>query len=148
MFDLRDKATDVQRLSAGRSQMPPIREINLDNGINILDSNGVRFVMTKADMENRLFAVSGNLAKKESRFNEWLQLQQPFSYIYPLADYEPDHRVRQVPPVLNVWEWIDGTNIVVVHMWIAVYIYTLNPLTFNSRIQNKEIGPITGEWWI
>ena len=55
--------------------MPPVRAINLDDGIEITLSNGVQFIESKVNMQGRLAGVSGNLKKKEEKFNEWLQLQ-------------------------------------------------------------------------
>jgi len=128
--------------------MPPIREINTDDGLNILMSNGVRFIESKLNIQGRLAGVAGNLKKKEARFNEWLQMQEPFAHTYLKADYDPDHPVWTDPDNLPVWRWVDGDNVIEVSMWIWIHIIDDAPLTLTSKCQNKELGPITGEWWL
>ena len=127
--------------------MPPVRAINLEDGIAVTMSNGVQFVESRLNMQGRLAGVSGNLKKKEEKFNEWLQMQEPFAHSYPLAEYDPDHPVHTDPDNLPPWRWVDGNNVIEVTMWIAVHIFNDSPLTFTIKCQNKEIGPITGEWW-
>ena len=127
--------------------MPPVRAINLDDGIEITLSNGVQFIESKVNMQGRLAGVSGNLKKKEEKFNEWLQLQGPFAHTYLLADYDLDHPVHTDPDNLPPWRWVDGSNVIEVTMWVAVHIFDDSPLTFTIKCQNREDGPITGEWW-
>ena len=128
--------------------MPPARSINLDDGIAITMSGGVQFIESKLNIEGRLAGVAGNLKKKEQKFNEWLQLQEPFAHTYLLADYEPDHPVHTDPENLPVWRWVDGDNVIEVSMWIAIHIFDDSPLSFTVQIQNREIGPIGGDWWL
>jgi len=128
--------------------MPPVRQLDYTDGIKILTSFGVEFHEPKVNMQGRLAGVAGNLKKKETKFNERLQLQEPFSYIYPLTDYEPDHPVHTDPDNLPVWRSVDGDNVIEVTMWVQVHIYNDSPLAFNVKIQNRELGPITGEWWL
>lgn len=127
--------------------MPPVRSINLDDGLKIMTSFGVEFKEPKVNIQGRLAGVAGNLKKKEAKFNEWLQRQEPFSKTYLLADYDLDHPVHTDPDNLPLWRIIDGDNVVEIIMWIAVHIYEASPLSFNIKIKNKESGPITGEWW-
>jgi hypothetical protein len=127
--------------------MPPVRDINLDDGISIVMSNGVAFVESKLNIEGRLAGVSGNLKKKEEKFNEWLQVQEPFAHTYALADYDQDHPVHTDPGNLPAWRWVDGSNIMEGTMWIAVHIFDDSPLDFTICCQNREAGPITGQWW-
>ena len=47
--------------------MPPVRAINLDDGIAITMSNGVQFIESKLNIQGRLAGVAGNLKKKEER---------------------------------------------------------------------------------
>ncbi len=120
--------------------MPDVRSIDLTNGIRIdgcgkiVEANAVTIV-----------AYPGNQDKKEQRLNEWLQ--QQYEVRFQLADYEPDHRVRQVPPSLHAWERIEGAELVVTRMYVQAHIYTLSPLKVTVRCQNVEAGPIAGEWW-
>jgi hypothetical protein len=128
--------------------MPPIRSINFDDGIDILMSSGIRFFESKLNIQNRLAGVAGNLKKKEDKFNEWLQVQEPFAYTYLLADYDLDHPVYADPNNLPEWRWVDGDNVIEVAMWIAVHIFDDSPLTFTVRCQKRLAGPIGGDWWL
>lgn len=128
--------------------MPPVRSINLDDGIAILMSNGVQFVESKLNIQGRLAGVSGNLKKKEDKFNEWLQVQEPFAHTYLLTDYELDHPVHTDPDNLPAWRWVDEDNVIEVTMWIAVHIFEASPLTFTVKCQNRLAGPIGGDWWL
>jgi len=127
--------------------MPPVRHLDYSDGIRILTSFGVEFNEPKVNIKGRLAGVAGNLKKKETKFNEWLQLQEPFAKTYLRADYEQDHPVWTNPDNLPPWRIIDGDNVIEIIMWIQVHLYSDAPLEFNVRIQNKELGPITGEWW-
>lgn len=127
--------------------MPPVREIDLSDGLRIKMPNAFEFVESKFNIQGRLAGVAGNLKKKEQRFNEWLQMQEPFAHTYLLADYDLDHPVHTDPDNLPSWRWVDGDNVIEVTMWIAVHIYNDSPLDFTIRCQNRELGPITGEWW-
>ena len=127
--------------------MPPVRSISFDDGVAILMSDGTQFIESKLNVQGRLAGVAGNLAKKENRFNKWLQVQPAFASVIPLIDLPADDRVVQDPPVLLPYEYIDGDDFVSIKMYIAVHIYDDSPLSFNIKIQNKQAGPITGEWW-
>ncbi|MHC4397521.1 MAG: hypothetical protein ACYS1A_17910 [Planctomycetota bacterium] len=66
--------------------MPPIKSINLDNGLEIITSGSLtNFSQTTIEIEGRLAGVSGNLKKKEEKFNEWLNQQPPFIERKPLS---------------------------------------------------------------
>ena len=127
--------------------MPPVRSVNFDDGIAIFLTGGAQFIESKLNIQGRLAGVSGNLKKKEAKFNKWLQLQSPFANVIPLIDLEPDDRVLQAPPILLPYEYLDGDNYVGIKMYVAVHIYEASPLRFNIIIQNKQLGPISGEWW-
>ena len=127
--------------------MPPIRNINLSDGITVEFTGGYQFIESALNIQGRLAGVSGNLTKKESRFNEWLQVQEPYAFRHPLTDYDVDHPVSQTPPVLQVWQIIDGTDLIEISCWVAVHIFNDSPLSFTIKHQNRELGPITGEWW-
>lgn len=121
--------------------MPPVREIGCSDGIRVIGSDG-RTVQFQAAT---IVALPGNLKLIDQRLNTLFQ--QQYESRFQLADYEPDHRVRQEPPTLHVWERIEGDELVVTTMWVAIHIYSLSPLKLIPKFQNKELGPITGEWW-
>ena len=128
--------------------MPPLRSIDLTDGINIVMTGNVEFLESRLNVLDRLAGVAGNLKKKEAKLNEWLQLQPPFAHTYLRADYDQDHQVWTDPDNLPVWRWVDDDNVIEVSMWIWIHIIDDAPLTMTSKCQNKELGPITGEWWL
>lgn len=127
--------------------MPPVREINTDDGLYIRMSNGLVFHDTAAQMQARLASTPGNLKKKEASYNSWLQSQEPFQKVYPVAKYDGDHSVNINPGNLPPWRIMAGAYVGEITMWVAVHFYDDSPLNFIPRCQNKELGPITGEWW-
>ncbi len=127
--------------------MPPVREINTDGGLYIKMSNGLIFRDTAVQMQARLAAIPGNLKKKEASYNNWLQSQEPFQKVYPVAEYDPNHLVNTDPGSLPPWRIMAGAYVGEIIMWIAVHFFDASPLRFTVKCQNKEIGPITGEWW-
>lgn len=128
--------------------MPPVREISKEAGLRVLMSDGREFFEPYTNIQERLAGVPGNLKKKERKFNEWLQIQEPFCYVYPKESYDQDHPVWTDPDNLPVWRWIDGDNVIEVTMWIAVHIYNDAPLDFTVKCQNRELGPIAEDWWL
>jgi len=80
--------------------MPPIREINTNDGLYIRLSSGAEFSMTAAEIQTKLAETPGNLAKKEAAFNQWLMSQEPFVKMYPVSEYDQDHQVNVSPETL------------------------------------------------
>lgn len=126
--------------------MPP-RAINLDDGLYIKMSNGQVFHDTAAQMQTRLDSFPGNLKKKEASYNNWLQSQEPFQKVYPVAEYDFDHPINIDPNNLPSWRIMAGAYVGEIIMWITVHIFETSPLRFTVKCQNKQSGPITGEWW-
>lgn len=127
--------------------MPPVREININNGIYIKLSGGSVFSQTAQEVQNRLSSYPGNLKKKETSYNTWLQGQEPFSKAYNWDDYDIDHLTHTDPNSLPSWRILNGAFVIEIVVWIAVHFYNDNPLSLTIKLQNKELGPITGEWW-
>jgi len=124
--------------------MPPVERINLDNGLEIITSGNVANVSeTTVQIEGRLAGVSGNLAKKEQRFNEWLNDQQPFVTRRPLSDFPAEDPVRN--GILTAAESIDGDDLVIRHFHVAIHIFEASPLRFTVKTDNSPIG---GDWWL
>jgi len=146
MLYLRDPSPDLQGLSPGRSQMPPVREINFDDGLYIKMSNGLVFHDTAAQMQTRLASYPGNLKKKEESYNNWLQSQESFQKVYPVAEYDPEYPINADLGNLPPWRIMAGAFVGEIIMWVAVHFYDDSPLSFTARCQNKET-PIAGEWW-
>jgi len=124
--------------------MPPVREINTDDGLYIKLSSGLIFYETASQMSTRLSAFNGNLKKRERDYNDWLMAQEPFAKIYNLSDYGQDHDVLGDPDNLPPWRWVASQDVYEIIMWVAVHFYNDSPLSFTVRCQNKET-PITGE---
>lgn len=116
-----------------------INSMSVDDGVEVVWNGQVRH-FTAADIA----AVPGNLAKKEQRVNEWAQEAMTTRFL--IADYEPDHRYRQVPPVLRDYEYVDGPEICIIQCYIAVHIFELGPPVRLTVRTSKE--PISGDWWL
>lgn len=121
--------------------MPDVRSISFADGIEI-----VTLVRTVHITGATMIATPGTVKQVEAAATAYLQGQ--FQSRYALADYPVDHRLRQPTPSLYVWEEIDGTDVIVTTMWIAVHVFSKSPLKYTLCCQNKELGPIAGEWWL
>ena len=78
-------------------------------------------------------------------------LQRTFESTHARNLYDADHRYRQNPPVLYAWERREGGDIVVTRMWVAVHVFVYpvtGPGDLTVKCQNREAGPITGDWWL
>ena len=128
--------------------MPPVRKLSVSDGIYIELSDGTVFQQTAAEVQAKLTTYPGNLKKKESSYNNWLQAQVPFMKTYSLDEYEPDHQTHTDPDNLPVWRILSGAYVMEVTMWVAVHFYDDDPLRLTIKCQNKELGPIEGEWWL
>ena len=128
--------------------MPPVCEINTDDGLYIRMTGGQVFHDTAIQMQARLGSYPGNLKKKEESYNNWLQSQVPFQSVFPVGEYDPDHRVNVDPDNLPPWRILAGAFVGEITMWVVVHFFDDDPLDFTVRCQNKELGPITGDWWL
>lgn len=123
--------------------MPPVRSINLDNGLEIITSGNLANISeTTVQIEGRLAGVSGNIAKKEEKFNEWLNDQEPFVLRRPLNDFPPEDPIRLGTSTGG--EVIDGDQVVIRIFYVAVHIFQASPLTFTVKTSNAPVG---GDWW-
>ena len=122
--------------------MPDVVSIDFTDGVRIVTSRKT-ISLPVANFP------SGNLAQKEARVNQFLQEQ--FEDLVALADLEPDDRVKQMPPSLLINERIEKRGgidyLVTTWQWVSFHIFSVSPLKYTIRIDNPELGPITGEWW-
>lgn len=122
--------------------MPPVREIDLSDGIRIVLLNGQEINLLRANFPSVNSAEELSEALTST-------LQRMLEKTYKRNTWDSDHRLRQNPPTLRVWEHLQGGNVIVTLMWVAVHVYNY-PVTSSSdytiRCQNAEAGPITGEW--
>lgn len=124
--------------------MPPVREIDLSNGIRIVTTGSLLNIDRPAA---EIAVLPGNLKLKGQRLNKWLQRQ--YEHWTPLAEIENDSRIKQDPPILLPYERIEGDNFVSTLMYIKAHIFSLSPLKLTTRCQNKQSGPITeDDWWL
>jgi hypothetical protein len=119
-----------------------ISSVDLTDGVEVY-WNSTLHRFTAAD----ILAIPGNQGKKEDKLNEWAQ--EALTRRYLIADYEPDHRYRQDPPVLYDYEYVDGNEICIILCYVEFHIFDLGPTgdgPVNLTVRfSKE--PITGEWW-
>jgi hypothetical protein len=128
--------------------MPPVKSINLDNGLEIITSGNLANVsMTTIEIESRLASVVGNLALKEQRFNAWLNSQAPFverrRFDDPKKPLPPDDPIRLGTSTGG--EVVDGDEYIVRHFYGAIHIAGTNPLRI---IPCTSDFPIGGDWWL
>jgi hypothetical protein len=115
-----------------------IQSVSLEDGVDVV-WRGQHYHWTSDDV----LLVPGNMKKKEDKVNEWAR--EAFESRHLLSEYDSDHRVRQDPPVLRYYERIEGDEIVITQMYVAIHIYTLGPPVKLNIMCSQE--PITGEWW-
>lgn len=127
--------------------MLPIEEINTDDGLYIKLSDGSVFSQTAAEIQARLASTPGNLAKKETVFNTWLQSQEPFIKIFPIGEYPEDHQVNVDPDNLPPWRIMLGAFVDEVIVWVAVHFYNDDPLVLIPKCSDRNF-PIEGDWWL
>jgi hypothetical protein len=72
----------------------------------------------------------------------------PFQHTYPVEEYDQDHQVYIDPDNLPPWRILAGPFVGEITMWVAVHFFEDDPLDFTVKCQNRELGPITGEWWL
>lgn len=128
----------------GDAGMPPVREIDLSDGIRIVTTGNLPNIN---QIGAQIAVLPGNLKLKEQRLNQWLQRQ--YEHWTSLDEIENDSRVKENPPILLPYERIEEDNFVSVLMYIKAHIFSLNPLKLTTRCQNKQVGPIMeDDWWL
>ena len=125
--------------------MPPIREVNLSDGIRI-EGSGVPSVWIKqADFPK----IPPGEAEKEREMEGILSrdLQANYEVKTLLSEFPDDDPVRlgQLLPIERI-EKIKGKDyLITTQMYVAVHIYSTNPLKYTVKCSNEPIG---GEWWL
>lgn len=130
--------------------MPPIRQVDLSDGIRIVGS-GVPSVWIK---EKDFPKIPSGEAEKEREMEGILirDIQANYEKKTLLSEYPDDDPVKQDPPKLLINERIEKIKgkdyLVSILMYIAVHIYSTNPLKYTVKCQNSRAGAIGGEWWL
>ena len=126
--------------------MPPIKYIDLNDGIRIVGSGVPSVWIHRSDFPSLANAqiLEGNLNNLiQSQYEKWA----------PLSEYPSDDPVKNKPkPILLINERIEkvgGTDyLVAITMYVAIHIFSTNPLSYTVGCQNSRSGPIGGEWWL
>ena len=128
--------------------MPPIKGVDLSDGIRIIGS-GVPSIWIKLKDFPK---VSPGEAEKEREMEGILtrDIQSNYEVKTLLSDYPPEDPVSLGQLLINERsEKIKGKNyIVAVTMYVAVHIFSANPLKYTVCCQNSRANPIGGEWWL
>jgi hypothetical protein len=123
--------------------MPPVRQIDKTNGIQIVTHDQTVNSISVG------WPTATDADDMSAKLTTLMQLE--FQNTYARNSVDADHRWRQNPPTLHVWERRAGGNIIVTRMWVAVHVFTYpitGPDDYTIKCQNKEEGPITGDWWL
>lgn len=126
--------------------MPPIKGIDLSDGIRIIGSGAPSVWIKGANFPALADAqiLEGNLNNLiQSQYEKWT----------PLSEYPNDDPVKNKPkPILLINERIERVGnkdyLVAIIMYVAIHIFSINPLKYTVKCQNSRIGPIGGEWWL
>ena len=130
--------------------MPPIRQIDLSDGIRIVGS-GVPSVWIK---ESEFPKISPGEAEKEREMEGRLTSDLQANYevktlLSDIPDINDEDPLMQDPPILTQNERIEKIKgkdtLITTLMYVAVHIFATSPLKYTIRCSNSPIG---GEWWL
>lgn len=128
--------------------MPPIRQVDLSDGIRIVGSGVPSVWIKEADFPK----IPLGEAEKEREMEGILSrdIQANYEVKTLLSEYPDDDPVRQGQLLINERiEKIKGKNYLVsVQMYVAVHVYSTSPLKYTVICQNSRSGAIGGEWWL
>lgn len=124
--------------------MPPIKGIDLSDGIRIVGSGVPNSRISLAEIEA---LHEPNASKLEQTLTALLQANYEEKTL--LSDYPPEDPVSQGQLLINERiERISGKDYVVaITMYVAVHVFSTNPLKYTLKTQDSRLGPIGGEWW-
>lgn len=120
--------------------MPSIKEIDLSDGIRLVKSNGDEIVYTLAQMA----AFNGTAAQLEQGAVDLLTEE----YSWNINQWEPDHRIRQDPPILRPNERIEGNKVIITVTFAAVHIFNFPITSSSDYIVRLSTLPIEDNWWL
>jgi len=128
--------------------MPPVRQIDLSDGIRIIGSGVPSVWIKRADFPK----ISPGEAEKEKEMEGILthDLQANYEVKTLLSEYPPEDPVQQGQLLINERiEKIKGKDYVVaITMYVAVHVFSTSPLKYTICCQNSRLGAIGGEWWL
>lgn len=127
--------------------MPDIRSVSLEDGIHIVGATNYDIDLSGINLLKIQFT---NAATIEEGLQNLIQRKHEVWILQ--KDFTPDSRFRDKPPTLhnNCERYHEVGNdkyIIFTKMWVAIHIITYDPFKCTIKCQNKELGPITGEWW-
>ncbi len=132
--------------------MPPIRGIDLSEGIKMLHNHRDDVFLLNTSC---VVGVGENLEDFNQRVTRIVQTQYEYSWSLKDPSWEGDlGRIGAKPkPILLPNERIEKIGgkdyYIVTEMFVAIHFDSYNPLSWPPKImcQNPELGPIIGEWW-
>jgi len=128
--------------------MPPVKSIDLSDGIRILSHNFPEVWVKEKDFPK----IPPGEAEKEREMEGILSrdLQANYEVQTLLSEYPDDDPVKQGQLLINERiEKIKGKDYVVaVTMYVTVHVFSTNPLKYTVKCQNSRLGEIGGEWWL
>lgn len=128
--------------------MPPIRGIDFSDGIRIIGSGVPSVWIKKADFPK----VSPGEAEKEREMEGILSRDLQANYevktllsdIPDITDDDP-LMLGQLLPNERIEKIRGKDTLITTLMWVAVHIFSTNPLKYTIRCSDSPIG---GEWWL
>jgi len=127
--------------------MPPIKSVDLSDGIRIEGSGIPDVWIMKADFPK----ISPGEAEKEREMEGILfrDLQANYEIKTLLSDFPSDDPVKQDPPQLLPNERIEKVTgkdyLITTVMYVAAHVFSTSPLKYTVRCSDEPIG---GEWWV
>ena len=122
--------------------MPPIKSINLSDGIKIV-GNGIPSVEYKLAQ----FPSIGNLLDRQTQVKGLVQ--SAYEYSEPLNSLTKDEPPTFDPPILTPRQRIEKIGnkdyLITKRMFVDFHIFSLVPLKYTIRCSDE---PIEGEWWL
>lgn len=128
--------------------MPPVREIDLSDGVKIVSAFG-SYHITEQEILDQAYASEQEASEG---LTDLVQAEyEDVNLLSKTCDPHPDDPICQDPPELLVNQRIEKIKgkdyFIETRMWVAVHVYTLSPLKLTVRCQSAMLGPIEGEWW-
>lgn len=130
--------------------MPPVRQVDLSDGIKIVGSGVPSVWIKEADFPK----IPPGEAEKEREMEGILSrdLQANYEIQTLLSDIPDDDPVKQDPPELFINERIEKIKgkwyLITTLMYVAIHVFSTSPLKYTIKCQNRELGAIGGEWWL
>ena len=125
--------------------MPPIKSVDLSDGIRIEGSGIPDVWIKKADFPK----ISPGEAEKEREMEGILtrDVQSNYEVKTPLSDFPSDDPVKlgQLLPTERIEKITGKDYLITTVMYVACHVFSTSPLKYTIRCSDLPIG---GEWWV